>query len=83
MVDRLQFNIEDYFNAAMDCVAGWYKRRSQIIIIVIASIVTLLLNADTITIANQLMTNPTLRAIGCGGCRILCARRICANDVRS
>ncbi len=45
----------------MDRVSGWYKNRVQVWTVVIASIVTILMNADTIQIAQKLMVNPALR----------------------
>src|SRR5438034_355636 len=44
-------NIEDWYNSSMDRVSGWYKRRSQIIILIIGVLVTIGVNADSITIA--------------------------------
>jgi hypothetical protein len=56
-----QDNIEKYYDQAMDRVSGWYKRRAQVIVIVLAVLVTGLLNADTITIGKQLGADPVLR----------------------
>lgn len=58
---QIQENIEAHFDAAMDRVSGWYKRRAQLIIVGIAAGVSLLLNADTIAIANELIADETLR----------------------
>lgn len=54
-------NIENWFNSGMDKVSGWYKRRTQYIIIVIGFLVAVFLNADTITISNQLWHDKPLR----------------------
>jgi hypothetical protein len=54
-------NIEDWFNSGMDRVSGWYKRRSQIVIFVIALVVTIGMNADSVTIAKKLSTSKALR----------------------
>lgn len=62
-LQKAQTNIEEYFNAAMDRVSGWYKRRAQIIVIVIALITTVVLNVDTIAIANQLAADSALRTV--------------------
>ena len=55
-------NIEDWYNSSMDRVSGWYKRRSQIIILIIGVLVTLGVNADSITIAKRLSSDRSLRA---------------------
>jgi hypothetical protein len=62
-LDRLQQNIEAWFNNAMDRVSGWYKRSTQLIIFGIALIVTVGLNINTITIADYLYHNNTARSI--------------------
>ncbi|MGC2236844.1 MAG: hypothetical protein WA584_11835 [Pyrinomonadaceae bacterium] len=54
-------NIENWFNSGMDKVSGWYKRRSQIIILIIGFIVAIFLNADSISISNQLWHDKPLR----------------------
>ncbi len=54
-------NIENWFNSGMDKVSGWYKRRTQYIIIIIGFLVALFLNADTIAISNQLWHDKPLR----------------------
>jgi hypothetical protein len=54
-------NIEDWFDSAMDRVSGWYKRRVQIFILWIALAVTVATNADTITIANSLSRDVSMR----------------------
>jgi hypothetical protein len=55
-------NIENWFDDAMDQVSGWYKRKAQLIILGLALIVSLVLNADSITIANSLFGDATVRA---------------------
>src|SRR5689334_11306405 len=61
-VDRARLAIEGWFNDAMDRVSGWYKRRTQVWTIVIAAVLTLVANADTIQISRKLWTDPVLRA---------------------
>jgi hypothetical protein len=58
---NLQKGIETWFNNAMDRVSGWYKRRTQVIVFVIAVIVTSVANADTIQIAKTLANDAALR----------------------
>lgn len=54
-------NIENWFNSSMDRVSGWYKRRSQIIILFLGLLIAGLLNADSITIANTLSYDKAMR----------------------
>jgi hypothetical protein len=53
--------IEKWFDDAMDNVSGWYKRKSQWVIVAIALIVTLLLNVDAMLILQHLNTQSALR----------------------
>lgn len=53
--------IENWFNTGMDRVSGWYKRKSQIILIGIGFGVAWLANVDTLRIANALYTDPGQR----------------------
>lgn len=55
-------NVERWFNDAMDRVSGWYKRKTQLIVLGLALLVTLAVNADTIMIANSLSRDSVLRA---------------------
>lgn len=61
-VGKAQQNIERWFDDAMDRVSGWYKRTVQKWTVVIALLVTVLANADTIRIARLLWVDPTLRS---------------------
>ena len=56
-------NLEMWYDSAMDRISGWYKRLTQWIIFLVALIVAIVLNIDTITIANYLYTNDTARAV--------------------
>jgi hypothetical protein len=60
-VEQVQQKLEGWFDASMDRVSGWYKNRVQVWTVVVASVVTILINADTIQIAQKLMINPALR----------------------
>jgi hypothetical protein len=55
-------SFEKWFDEAMDRVSGWYKRESKKIIFACALAVTLVLNADTISITKTLFRDPTMRA---------------------
>jgi len=58
---KVQANIEIWFNNAMDRVSAWYKTRTQTIIIVIAVLVVLATNADTLRIGKALSNDQALR----------------------
>lgn len=53
--------IEAWYNAGMDRVAGWYRRRTHWIVIGIATVITIGLNVNTITIFRALEQNSALR----------------------
>jgi hypothetical protein len=59
---KAQQNIERWFDDAMDRVSGWYKRTMQKWTVVVAVVITVLANADTLNIARQLWVDPTLRS---------------------
>ena len=54
-------NIENWYNSSMDRVSGWYKRRSQVFVLIIGFMVAIALNADSIVIAKKLWSDKPLR----------------------
>jgi hypothetical protein len=60
-MNKARANIETWFNDSMDRVSGWYKRKSQFFIFLIAAFTTIFANVDTIRIADSLATNKSLR----------------------
>ena len=58
---QLQKHVEDWYNSAMDRVSGWYKRRSQWIVLVLGLVASVAVNADCIDIAKRLSTDASLR----------------------
>lgn len=54
--------IAAWFEANMDRVSGWYKRKIQFVTLMMAALLALCTNADTLQIVHRLWTNPTLRA---------------------
>ena len=61
-VTAFRVSIERWFDDAMDRVSGWYKRKTQLIILGLAVVICLALNVDTFVIANGLYRDTTLRA---------------------
>lgn len=54
-------NAESWFNSSMERVGGWYKRRAQVIIFCIGLVAALAMNADSIVVAEGLISDGTLR----------------------
>jgi hypothetical protein len=59
----LQQGMEAWFNSAMDRVSGWYKQRTQVIVLTIAALISIATNADTFAIATALANNSALREV--------------------
>jgi hypothetical protein len=59
---QFQHAAERWFDDSMERVSGWYKRRVQLILFVIAIAVVCLLNADTLTAARVLWRDDATRA---------------------
>jgi hypothetical protein len=60
-LERLRENLERWFDDAMDRFAGWYKRWTQQVSLIIAAILVIVVNADTIVLANRLARDNALR----------------------
>jgi len=60
-VAKARENIETWFNSSMDRVSSWYKRRTQVVILILGLFLAVLMNADSITIAKRLSTDRSLR----------------------
>ncbi|HEY6891864.1 MAG TPA: hypothetical protein VI300_28950 [Solirubrobacter sp.] len=60
--DKLRKSIEQWFDATMDRVSGWYKRKTQIIICALSLLVTIGLNVNTVNIADRLIHDDSVRA---------------------
>lgn len=54
-------NIEEWFNSSMDRVSGWYKQRTQIILVAIGILAAAVLNVDSIRVATELVRDRPLR----------------------
>lgn len=59
---KAQQNIENWFNGAMDRASGWYRRTTQVWTVLIATTLTVMINADTLNIVRHLWVDPTVRA---------------------
>src|SRR5258708_15093088 len=54
-------NVEEWFNSGMDRVSGWYKRRTQYILLVAGLLAAVAFNLDSIGVARALAANKSLR----------------------
>jgi hypothetical protein len=55
-------NIENWFDDTMDRASGWYKRKAQRVTVILAVLITILANADTVRIVRTLQQSSTQRA---------------------
>jgi hypothetical protein len=55
-------NIENWFDDTMDRASGWYKRKTLRVTVILAMLITILTNADTIRIVRSLQQGSTQRA---------------------
>jgi hypothetical protein len=60
-LNKTRLNLEAWYDAGMDRVSGWYKRSTQWIVFWLALAMAVVLNVDTIGIANFLYQNDTAR----------------------
>lgn len=60
-LSKIRASIEGWYNSSMDRVSGWFKRRSHVVILILGFTVSVVINADTISITNSLATNKSLR----------------------
>ena len=61
-VDAFRHSIEVWYDNTMARVSGWYKRKTQVILLVIGAGLVLALNVNTVRIADQLWSDPAVRA---------------------
>jgi hypothetical protein len=59
---NLREGIEQWFNHSMDRASGWYKRKTQSITLLVALLLAIAVNADTIMIMNTLSQDSAVRA---------------------
>jgi hypothetical protein len=61
-LDRFRRSLEGWYDDTMDRVSGWYKRRSQVVLLVIGIAVAGLANADTVEVTTRLWKEDAVRA---------------------
>ena len=60
-VDKARSFLESWFNASMDRVSGWYRRDTQTILFWISLVACVVLNVNTVVIADTLYRSPSVR----------------------
>jgi hypothetical protein len=58
-----QEKIEVWYEQAMDRVSGWYKRTAQIRVFVLATLLTVMMSADTLKILRGMWNNATISSL--------------------
>ena len=61
-VERLRTSVEAWYDDTMARVSGWYKRKTQIILIVIGIVLVPAINANTIAMAERMWKDDTVRS---------------------
>lgn len=61
-IDRARRNIEEWYEAMMDRVAGWYKRRTTALMLALGFVLAAAVNADSVNLARTLARDGALRS---------------------
>ena len=60
-LEQVQANLEEWYDSSMDRVSGWYKRETQLILILLGVAVAVTANVNTLAIARQLYGDKVAR----------------------
>jgi len=60
-LQRLQTNLENWYNDAMERVSGWYKRYTQRVLLIVGLLIAIAFNVDSIRIAHMLWVDRDAR----------------------
>lgn len=61
-LEGFRAQVEHAFDDAMERASGWYKRKVQVVLVILATVGALALNVDSVRIANRLWNDAPLRA---------------------
>lgn len=61
-LDRVRENLQAWFDSAMNSVSGAYRRRTQLYLFVIGLVLAIMLNVNTLTVADYLWRDDRARA---------------------
>ncbi len=62
-IEKLKHNITQWFDSSMQRVSGWYRRKAETVILIIAILVSVILGVDSIQLGKSLWINPALRTV--------------------
>src|SRR6202041_1146930 len=68
---RFDTGVRTWFDDQMDRVSGWYQRANQWKLIIVACLIAVAFNVDSIAIYERLAANPALAAAGAQGAESL------------
>lgn len=60
-IDAVRKQVEDWFDAGMDRVSGWYRRQTQYVLFILAVLVTVAANADSLVLIRHLSSSTATR----------------------
>ncbi len=60
-LQKLQANLENWYNDAMDRVSGWYKRYTQRVLLIVGLVLAIAFNVNSISIAHLLWVDRDVR----------------------
>jgi hypothetical protein len=60
-IEAVRRHLEDWFDASMDRVSGWYRRRTQFVLFALALAIAVLANVDTLGLVRHLSVNGAAR----------------------
>jgi hypothetical protein len=61
-LDQFRDHVETAFGDAMERASGWYKRKVQVVLTILAAVIAIGLNVDTVSVATRLLNDGTVRA---------------------
>lgn len=61
-LETFQRSVEDWFDAEMGRISGWYKRWAQAVLLVVGLVVAVLANIDTLSVTHTLWVDAPVRA---------------------
>jgi hypothetical protein len=87
-IDKLRTGFSKWYDAQMDRVSGWYKRRKYVVSIVLGLVIAFGVHVDTVALAQRLYDNPAqLQTVVAVGSKADCAApgssAIAAKDLRA
>jgi hypothetical protein len=60
-LERFRQHVETAFDDAMERASGWYKRKAQVVLAVVATVFAIGLNVDTVQVATHLYNDEAVR----------------------